>query len=333
MLVNLGTPDAPDTPSVRRFLRQFLSDGRVVEAPKMIWWFVLNFVILLIRPAKSAAAYKEVWTDQGSPLMVNAVKQAEALQQRFGDSGACVVRHAMSYGEPSIGKVLDELTGLGIRKVIVVPMYPQYSSTTTGSVFDEVARVLRKRRYVPSIRFVNSYAVRDKYIDALAQSIQSHWQEHGRAQRLLLSFHGIPVEYAEKGDPYPHECRATAEALVERLGLKDSDWMFAFQSRFGPKQWLQPYTEDVIEKMASEGVREVDAICPGFSVDCLETLEEVSMEYGEEFIEAGGSSFRYISCLNDHPAHIDMLHDLVCETASDWLSLANQDRRATAARN
>ncbi len=328
VLVNLGTPDAPDVPSVRRFLRQFLSDARVVEAPRLLWWLVLNCAILPFRPAKSAAAYREIWSAEGSPLIVNAVRQAQALQQRL--AGSCIVCHAMSYGAPSVADALDGLTAQGVRRIVVIPMYPQYSSTTTGSVFDAVGKAMATRRYVPSIRFLNSYATRESYIDSLAESVRAYWREHGRAQRLLMSFHGIPVEYAEKGDPYPTECRATARALAKRLDLADQDWALAFQSRFGPKQWLQPYTEDVLKQSVSDGIARIDAICPGFSADCLETLEEVAMTYREMFIEQGGESLSYIPCLNDSPSHIEMLCELVCETASDWLSQSNSNHRSVA---
>ncbi len=318
VLVNLGTPDSPDSSSVRQFLRQFLSDPRVIEVPKPIWWCILYGVILVFRPSRSAAAYKKIWTPEGSPLMVNTVEQVEALQQRLGHQ-RCLVRHAMSYGEPSVDQVFDELTGLGVQRIVVVPMYPQYSGTTVGSVFDSIGKVLQHRRYVPSIRFVSGYEVHESYIGSLAASIQEHWSEHGRAERLLMSFHGIPQEYADKGDPYDLQCRQTAKMLADQLSLDADSWQLSFQSRVGAKPWLQPYTDDALLAMAKEGITSVDAICPGFSVDCLETLEEVNMEYNELFLNAGGKSFNYIPCLNARPSHIEMLHNIVFEAAGSWL--------------
>ena len=323
MLVNLGTPSSPDTASVRRYLREFLSDSRVVEVSKPVWWFILNFFILTTRPSKSAALYKKIWQPEGSPLLVNAINQARALQEFFGEADSLPVQVtvAMRYGEPSIEQGLDEFTAAGINKIFVLPMYPQYSGSTVGSVLDEVGNVLKKRRYVPSIRFTSGYCDHDKYIAGLADSVKSHWEHIGRSEVLLMSFHGIPEAYSLKGDPYPDECKKTAELLAKELDLSDQQWLVAFQSRFGPRKWLQPYTDDVLRNMVELGVSTVDVICPGFSVDCLETLEEVAIGYKSLFHQLGGKTFNYIPCLNDRPAHIHMLEDIVKSSISDWLAI------------
>ena len=319
VLVNLGTPQSPSVSSVRRFLRQFLSDSRVVELPKPIWWFILNGIILVVRPRKSAHAYRSIWQEGGSPLMINANKQADGLQ-RFLQSAECdnaFVRHAMRYGEPSIAAVFDELTGQGIDRVIVLPMYPQYSASTTASIFDALGDALGKRRFVPDIRFVHSYAVRAEYIECLEQSVRQHWSENGQSECLVISFHGLPQEMCDRGDPYRQQCTETANLLAEKLEIQN--WRICFQSRFGPKAWLQPYTEDVLGELPKQGVSSVDVICPGFSSDCLETLEEVNIEYRQLYLESGGKSFSYIPCLNDRAEHIEMLAQFVRSFASDWL--------------
>ena len=319
ILVNLGTPETPSVPSVRRFLRQFLSDTRVVELPKLLWWFVLNGIILVVRPRKSAAAYQEVWQEDGSPLMINAVKQAQQLQELFNTSGkdGVVVRHAMRYGPPSLAHVFDELTAKGIARVFVLPMYPQYSGSTTASIFDEIGKVLGKRRFVPDLRFVHSYATRPDYIECLAQTVRQHWADNGHSDCLVMSFHGLPQEVVDDGDPYQRQCLDTAQLLAAEL--KVGEWRCCFQSRFGPKAWLQPYTEDVLKELPDLGFKTIDVMCPGFSADCLETLEEVNMGYRELFLSAGGKEFRYIPCLNDRPEHIELLSRFVHQSAADWL--------------
>ncbi len=321
ILVNLGTPSAPEPTPVRTFLRQFLSDTRVVEFPKWLFWIVLNGIILVFRPRKSAEAYREIWTQNGSPLMLNTLSQVEKLKKNLSAAGVAnaQVRCAMRYGEPSFETVVSELGSLGIDRLLIVPMYPQYSGSTTGSVFDDVGNVARKLRRIPSIRFVNRYCTNPQYIDSLKTSVLEHWQRNGKAQKLFMSFHGIPKEYCDKGDPYDYECIQTAELLAQALGLASDEWVMCFQSRFGRQQWLQPYTEDVMVQLPTEGVNTIDVICPGFSVDCLETLEEVNIGYRKLFMESGGQSFRYIPCLNDHPAHIRMLEQMVLDSASDWI--------------
>lgn len=320
MLVNLGTPESAEIPQVRRFLRQFLSDRRLIELTRLIWWLILNGIILVVRPSKSAAAYGQVWTEEGSPLMLHSTKLAQALQTELGNADSVRVSLAMRYGFPSVAQAMDDLTGGGADRIVVLPLYPQYSATTVASVFDELGDVLKKRRFVPSLRFVSGYAAHESYIECLAESVLAHWRENGRSQCLMMSFHGIPQDYSDNGDPYREQCLVTASELARRLELTDDRWTLAFQSRFGPKQWLQPYTSDVLSDLVAQGVTTLDVICPGFSVDCLETLEEVNIGYREEFLRAGGESFQYVSCLNDTPRHAKMAADIVRETASDWFT-------------
>jgi len=316
LLVNLGTPDGPDRTSVRRYLKEFLWDPRVVEVPRPIWWFVLNGVILNTRPGRSAKAYQKVWTDQGSPLLSISYKQRDALAQRLGD--ATPIALAMRYGSPSIEAGLEELRDADARRILVLPLYPQYSATTTASIFDAVADALRKWRWIPELRFINHYHDEPAYIGALADSVRRHRAQFGTSDKLLLSFHGIPEEYFHKGDPYFCECQKSGRLLAEALDLKPDQWQLSFQSRLGPKQWLQPYTDKTLETMASEGVKSVQVICPGFSADCLETLEEIAMENREVFLEAGGERYEYIPCLNAEAGHIDMLAGLVTQHTQGW---------------
>lgn len=321
VLVNLGTPSAPDAASVRKFLRQFLSDTRVVELPKWLWQFILNGAVLLVRPGKSAKAYQKIWTENGSPLMVNSLSQAEKLKHQLAQMSVtnAHIACAMRYGEPSIDHVIRQLGSRGIDRLFIVPMYPQYSGSTTGSVFDEISNVARTLRRVPSIRFVNRYCNSIHYIDSLRTSVLEHWQNHGRAQKLVMSFHGLPKTFCEKGDPYYDDCVQTAALLAEALGLSSNDWTMCFQSRVGRQQWLEPYTEDVMAALPKQGAKAIDVICPGFSVDCLETLEEVNIGYRKLFLDSGGQTFRYIACLNDHPAHVNMLAQIVLESVPDWI--------------
>ena len=321
VLVNLGTPESPDESSVRTFLRQFLSDNRVVELPKPIWWLILNGIILSIRPRRSASAYREIWTDEGSPLLTNTLDQVWELEDCLKEEGVsnAQVRCAMRYGQPSINSVLKEFGAEGINRVLFLPLYPQYSGSTTGSVFDEVGNIARKLRYVPSIRFINQYAECYSYIHSLQDSVWEHWAIHGQAERLVMSFHGIPREFCEKGDPYYDQCVATATKLAASLDLGNEEWILCFQSRVGRQHWLNPYTDEVLSQLPELGVRSIDVICPGFSVDCLETLEEVNIRYRKLFMDSGGESFHYISCLNDHPLHIGMLAQFVMESASGWI--------------
>ncbi len=320
LLVNLGTPDAPDPGSVRRYLKEFLWDPRVVEMARPAWWLVLNLIILNTRPRRSARAYRKIWTEQGSPLLTISHKQrdalAELLQLRFG----CMVPVAlgMRYGRPSIRSALNELREAGARRVLVLPLYPQYSATTTASIFDAVTSELRHWRWLPELRFVNHYHDEPTYIGALADSVRRYQAEFGGTDRLLMSFHGIPEEYFHKGDPYFCECQKTGRLLAEALGLAPNRWQLSFQSRLGPKQWLQPYTDKTLEELAANGVKSVQVICPGFAADCLETLEEVAMENREIFLAAGGERYDYIPCLNDEAEHITMLAKLVDQHTQGW---------------
>ncbi len=323
LLVNLGTPDAPDRASVRRYLKEFLWDPRVVELARPIWWLVLNGIILNTRPGRSAAAYQKVWTDQGSPLMVISKAQRDALAHALAGRDIPVVL-AMRYGNPSISSGLEALRAGGVRRILVLPLYPQYSATTTASIFDAVTEQLRRWRWLPELRFINHYHDRPAYIAALADSVRKHQAEHGVAEKLLLSFHGIPEEYFHQGDPYFCECQKTGRLLAESLGLKAEQWQLSFQSRLGPKQWLQPYTDHTLKALGAGGTRSVQVICPGFAADCLETLEEIAMENREVFIEAGGERYEYIPCLNDKPAHIAMLAGLVEQHTRGWGPTADE---------
>jgi ferrochelatase len=320
LLVNLGTPDSPAPRDVRRYLKEFLWDPRVVELARPLWWLVLNLIILNTRPRRSAAAYAKVWTRAGSPLLVISRKLQQALQHELDShSGSPVkVALAMRYGKPSIEAGLAELRAAGASRVLVISLYPQYSATTSAANFDGVAAVLRQWRALPELRFVNDYHDHPLYIRALADSVRRHQAEHGVPDKLLLSFHGIPQEYAAAGDPYPEQCRRTAELLVAELELPAERWVLSFQSRLGPKQWLQPYTDKTLEQLAAEGVKSVQVMCPGFSADCLETLEEVAMENRDVFLEAGGEHYGYIPCLNDHASHVGLFASLVNQHLQGW---------------
>lgn len=314
VLVNLGTPKELSVASVREFLREFLSDRRVVEIPRPIWLAILNLFILPLRPRKVVETYAEVWTDQGSPLRVITEAQVLALQallkSRYGESAPIVV-HAMTYGEPSIQSVIDKLYADGCRRVLVLPMYPQYSGSTTGAVYDQIARYVLKRRALPGLDIINSYFFEPAYIDALASSIRNFWAEQGRGDHLLFSYHGIPASYEAKGDPYPGHCRCTTAATADALGLDDSLYDMSFQSRFGKAEWVKPYTAQRVAELARQGVKRLDVVCPAFAADCIETLEEIAMENAEIFREAGGEELRLIPCLNTSPEHIDALHKIL----------------------
>ena len=319
VLCNLGTPDAPTAPALRRYLAEFLSDHRVVEIPKPIWWLILHGIILRIRPKKSAAKYASVWTPEGSPLKVWTEKQATLLRGYLGERGHQVtVRYAMRYGNPSIPVVLDELKAEGMTRVLIVPAYPQYSGTTTASVFDAVATWGLNIRHLPEIRFINRYHDDPGYIEALVKRVRTHWMQHGQADKLVMSFHGVPERTLQLGDPYHCECHKTARLLAERLGLSKDRYQLTFQSRFGKAKWLEPYTEPTLIKLAKGGTASVDLICPGFTSDCLETLEEINMEAREAFLHAGGKTFNYIDCVNDSPDWIRALADLSERHMQGW---------------
>ncbi|WP_157265004.1 ferrochelatase [Azohydromonas aeria] len=316
LLLNLGTPDAPTPAALRRYLAEFLGDPRVVEIPRAAWLPILHGVILRTRPAKSAAKYASIWTPEGSPLAVWTRRQAEGLQLRLG-SGV-LVRHAMRYGNPAIPAVLDELTAAGATRVLVLPLYPQYAASTTATANDAVAQWLARQRRQPEVRFVNHYPDDAGYVGALAAQVRAHWQQHGRAEKLVMSFHGVPKRTLLLGDPYHCECHKTARLLAQALELKAEEWVVTFQSRFGKAEWLQPYTEPTLVGLARGGMKSADVICPGFPADCLETLEEINMEVRAAFVQAGGRDYRYIPCLNDTPAWLDALAGLARRHLQGW---------------
>ncbi len=339
LLVNLGTPDAPTPAALRRYLAQFLSDPRVVEIPRWAWWPILHGIILRVRPARSARKYASIWTEAGSPLAVWTQKQAVLLRGYLGERGHPVlVRHAMRYGNPSIASQLDALKAEGATRLLVLPLYPQYAGSTTASALDAVADWLRQVRHLPELRVVNRYHDDPLYIDALARRVEAHWQREGRGERLVLSFHGVPKRTLLLGDPYHCECLVTARLLRERLGLDPAQLLVTFQSRFGKAEWLQPYTEPTLVELAKSGVQRVDVMCPGFTADCLETLEEIDQEVREAFLGAGGQAYHYIPCLNDEPAWIAALAAIAIRHMAGWPAaapgapaLAAQRERALAA--
>jgi protoporphyrin/coproporphyrin ferrochelatase len=313
VLINLGTPAQPTTQSVRQFLRTFLSDPRVVELPRPLWLPILYGFILPFRPKKALKAYELVWTPEGSPLKVIVQRQVQALAARAQrESGDLVeVDYAMTYGEPGIESQINRFRARGIDRIILFPLYPQYSATTTAPIYDQWARYINKTRHIGDLLLINSYFDRKDYICALAASIKDYWAAHGRNQKLLFSFHGIPQRCVDKGDPYYDHCVATANRVVEKLDLPADAWAISFQSRLGKAKWLQPYTDKLLEHWAAAGVKSVDVICPAFSADCIETLEEIQGENRELFLHAGGEQFGYIPCLNDRPDHIEMMWNII----------------------
>ena len=332
LLVNLGTPDAPTPAALRRYLAEFLSDPRVVEIPRLLWWLILNGLILRVRPAKSAAKYASVWTPEGSPLAVWTQAQARLLDEHLRERGhRVVVRHAMRYGEPAVAGVLGAMRTLGITRILVLPMYPQYAGATTASVADAVMAWALKARRLPELRYIGEYHDDAGYIDALAERITAHWRDRGRAEKLVLSFHGVPHRSLMLGDPYHCQCLKTARLLGERLGLGKGQMVVTFQSRFGKAKWLEPYTEPTLVALAAQGVRSVDVMCPGFVADCLETLEEIAQEARDAFVEAGGQDFRYIPCLNDSPRWIEALGGVAERHLQGWDTQLSLDAPALQA--
>ena len=331
VLCNLGTPQAPTASALRRYLGQFLSDPRVVEIPRLLWWPILHGVILRVRPAKSAAKYASIWMPEGSPLKVWTDKQGKLLQGHLGERGHQVlVRMAMRYGQPSLESVLDGLKAEGATRVLLLPAYPQYSGATTASVIDAVAAWSMRQRHVPELRFVNRYHDDPGYIAALAQSVRTHWQAHGRPDKLVMSFHGMPERTLHLGDPYHCECLKTGRLLAQSLGLQADGYVVTFQSRFGKAKWLEPYTEPTLVALAKAGTRHADVICPGFTSDCIETLEEIDMEARAAFLGAGGQRFGYIPCLNDSGAWIRALADIAERHLQGWPTRAAEDAQALA---
>ncbi len=318
LLAQLGTPDAPTPQALRPYLREFLSDPRVIETNRLLWWLILNCIVLRFRPKKSAELYKRVWTPEGSPLLINTREQACALQGRLGTE--IVVDFGMRYGNPPAPVVLDKLCAQGIEKLLVFPMFPQYCAATTASVYDAVFDHFKTRRIVPAIRFVPPYPVHPAYIAALATVAREEMARlPWKPDKILFSFHGIPQRYVDAGDPYRAHVEATTCALAEALGLKPSDYELCFQSRFGKEDWLQPYTDARLAELARSGVRRIVALCPGFTADCLETIDEVGRESKHKFQEAGGEDLRLVPCLNHHPAWIDAMATIAREELSGWI--------------
>lgn len=320
LLVNLGTPEAPTPAAVRRFLSQFLSDPRVVEYPRWIWWLILNGVILRVRPSRSAAAYRKIWAKDGSPLMIFSKAIADGIRIKFDDRfpGTVNIELAMNYGEPSIDNAIDRLLADNVRRLLVLPMYPQYSATTTASVIDAVARKLNTLRWVPETRFINQYHDEPGYIAALAASVRESWEARGRGNHLLFSFHGVPRKTLLEGDPYHCQCQKTARLLATALELNEDEWTLAFQSRVGREEWLRPYTDETIAGLGKQGLDRLDVVCPGFSTDCLETLEEIAMQNAELFVASGGKALQYIPALNSRDDHVSFLADLIEKHFGGW---------------
>jgi protoporphyrin/coproporphyrin ferrochelatase len=332
LLCNLGTPDEPTPSAVRRYLAEFLSDPRVVEIPRAAWLPLLYGVILPLRSSKSAAKYRTIWTPEGSPLKVWTERQARRLQGWLGEHGHRVrVAYAMRYGNPPIARELDALADAGATRILVLSAYPQYSGTTTASVIDAVAQWTRTRRHVPELRFVNRYHDDRGYLQALAHRIERHWREHGRPDHLVMSFHGVPERTLHLGDPYHCECQKTGRLLAEWLQLQPGQYTLTFQSRFGKAKWLEPYTQPTLEALGRKGTKRVDVVCPGFTSDCLETLEEIAMEGRDAFLAAGGQTFHYIPCLNDETEWIGALGQITLQHLAGWPTQAAPDAQALAA--
>jgi ferrochelatase len=329
---NLGTPASTSTADVRRFLGEFLSDPRVVEIPRLLWWLILHGVILRFRPARSAAKYASIWMPEGSPLKVWTERQTRLLQAWLSDrSHQLQVRYAMRYGQTSIAEQLDALRAEGATRILVVPAYPQYSATTSASLFDAVYAWAAQVRNLPELRFVNRYHDDPGYIGALADSVTRHWQAHGRPDTLVMSFHGVPERTLKLGDPYHCECFKTARLLADQLKLDKTQFKVTFQSRLGRAKWLEPYTEPSLIALAQAGVKRVDVVCPGFTSDCLETLEEIAIEGRHAFLQAGGQAFHYIACLNDDAAWIKALGELTEQHLGGWPTQAPPDAQSLAA--
>ena len=335
LVTNLGTPDAPTASAVRKYLAEFLSDPRVIDLPAWRWRPILHGVVLRIRPARSARAYASIWTPEGSPLLVNSRGIADALRTRWDamHPDRVAVALGMRYGEPSISEALTSLRGVGASRIVVLPLYPQYSGTTGGSTFDAVSSTLSGWRRVPELRFVDHYHDDSGYIDALAASVEAAWRKGGRPDRLLFSFHGLPRRFLEAGDPYYCECRKTARLVADRLALAPQEWLVAFQSRVGREEWLRPYTDETLADWGIERHRRVDVLCPGFAADCLETLEEIALRGSEIFVEAGGGELRYIPALNANEVHTAALANLVERAFRDWLADPVDDEASRSLRS
>ena len=322
LLINLGTPTAPTAKALRPYLKQFLSDSRVIEIPKAIWWFILNGIILNVRPAKSAAKYATIWTPDGSPLLVHTQKQATLLKGLLGDQDMrnLVVDYAMRYGQPSVEQTMIKMREAGVERLLVIPLYPQYAGSSSATALDDVFRTLQKMRNMPEVRTVRHFHDHPAYIQALADSVREHWRLNRRAEKLVMSFHGVPRFTLDKGDPYHCECLKTGRLLAEELGLSKAEYVVSFQSRFGKAEWIKPYTTEVLSQLARDGVSKIDIMCPGFVGDCLETLEEIAMEGKEDFLTHGGKEYRYIACLNERPAWITALAEIAAANLGGWIT-------------
>lgn len=340
LLVNLGTPEAPTAAALRPYLKEFLSDPRVVEIPRTIWWLILNGIILNTRPKKSAAKYASIWTPDGSPLKVHTEKQAKLLKGWLGERVATpfMVEYAMRYGNPSVADTLSRMKAAGCDRILILPAYPQYAASSTATAFDAAYAWQQTVRNQPALRTVKHYHDHPGYIQALAANVHDYWQMHGRPDVLLMSFHGVPRYTLDKGDPYHCECQKTGRLLAEALGLGPKQFRLTFQSRFGRAEWLKPYTDKTLEELGRTGTKRVDVIAPGFVADCLETLEELAMEGRTSFLAAGGKEFNYIPALNEHPQWIDALGQIALENLSGWVSdawdrdAATQSQQMTARR-
>ena len=319
LITNLGTPDAPNRKELKVYLNQFLSDPRVIELPKILWQILLKLVILQVRPSKSAEAYKQIWTDKGSPLLDIANRQLSKIQSSFSSKSENIVFEVgMRYGNPSIPNALLKLQKKQVRRLLVLPMYPQYCAATTGSTFDEVTNVLQKWRWIPEMRFINQYFEEKNYIEALSNSINTFWKNNQKPQKIIFSYHGIPKRYLTNGDPYHCFCLKTTRLVKEHMDLSDDEIMTTFQSRFGREEWLKPYTSETLKELPKQGIKNIHIISPGFSSDCLETLEELEEENKEYFMESGGESYNYIPCLNDNEDHIDVFVNLIKKHIQGW---------------
>ena len=319
LITNLGTPDAPNRKELKVYLNQFLSDPRVIELPKILWQILLKLVILQVRPSKSAEAYKQIWTDKGSPLLDIANRQLNKIQSSFSSKSENIVFEVgMRYGNPSIPNALLKLQNKQVRRLLVLPMYPQYCAATTGSTFDEVTNVLQKWRWIPEMRFINQYFEEKNYIEALSNSINTFWKNNQKPQKIIFSYHGIPKRYLTNGDPYHCFCLKTTRLVKEHMSLSDDEIMTTFQSRFGREEWLKPYTSETLKELPKQGIKNIHIISPGFSSDCLETLEELEEENKEYFMESGGESYNYIPCLNDNEDHIDVFVNLIKKHIQGW---------------
>jgi len=327
LIANLGTPDAPTPRAVRRFLAEMLSDRRIVELPRALWLPILHGIVLRVRPKRTAAAYQKIWTDEGSPQLAIARRLERALRSEVADRipAFAGLELGMSYRLPRIAEALRRLRNPRADRILVLPLFPQYSGATTAAVFDQVTRELQTWRSIPEVRFVNEYHLAPGYLAALGSSIRESWRENGRGEHLLMSFHSLPKRSVALGDPYLEQCQATAQRLATALELGDQAWSISFQSRFGYQEWLRPYTADQLAELAKRGTRRLDVVCPGFSMDCLESLEEIAMQGREQFMKAGGERLNYIPALNDRADHISFLASLVEQHCRGWNESARKE--------